>query len=499
MILIQTLATPPVALVLFGATGDLSQRMLIPSLYHLWRDGLLSKEMALIGAARSAMDDESFRHFAADSLARFVNSEHKDDASVAGFLAVLQYCTVDVGSTASMAALKSAMPVLNDGNAVYYLATAPAIYGAIAEGLHSVGLIGKQSRVVMEKPIGKDLASSVIVNQAVGKLFREEQIYRIDHYLGKETVQNLLVLRFGNMLFEPLWNNQGIEQVQITLSETVGVEGRAAYYDTMGALRDMVQNHVLQLLALVAMEPPSEMNASAVRNEKIKVLRSLRPITPENIGTHIVAGQYSAGAINGAAVKGYLDEEGVAKNSSNDSFVAIRADIDNWRWSGVPFYIRTGKRMPSRYSEIVIVFKPVPHNIFGKSGGVLAPNKLIIRLQPEEVISLMVMAKEPGLDREAAQMREVPLDVSLTTAFAGPTSLQQRRRIAYERLMLDVIDGNGTLFVRRDEVEAAWSWIDGIADGWKRTAYKPKAYTAGSWGPSSAIALPERFGHRWHD
>jgi glucose-6-phosphate 1-dehydrogenase len=489
----------PVALILFGATGDLSQRMLIPSLYHLWRDGLLPQDLALVGAARSMLDDDSFRAFAAESLNRFVATEHKDDASVAAFLKVWRYCPVDVNSPESMAALKATLPNLTDGNAVFYLATSPSIYGSIAQGLQQAGMTGGQSRVVIEKPIGKNLQTSIEVNQAVGGIFREEQIYRIDHYLGKETVQNLLVLRFGNMLFEPLWNNQGIEQVQITLSETVGVEGRAAYYDTVGALRDMVQNHVLQLLALVAMEPPSDMNAASVRNEKIKVLRSLRPITPEMISTHTVAGQYTAGAINSAAVKGYLDEDGVVQNSINDSFVALRADIDNWRWSGVPFYIRTGKRMPTRYSEIVIVFKPVPHNIFGRGGGILAPNKLIIRLQPEEVISLMVMAKEPGLARDGMQMREVPLDVSLTTAFAGPTVLEQRRRIAYERLILDVIEGNGTLFVRRDEVEAAWAWIDAIAEGWKRTGHTPKPYTAGSWGPSSAIALPERFGHRWHD
>jgi glucose-6-phosphate 1-dehydrogenase len=487
-------ATPPAALILFGATGDLSQRMLIPSLFHLWRDGLLPQGLVLVGAARSPLDDTGFRAFAAESLAHYVAAEHKDEASIAGFLMRWRYCAVDVGNADSMATLKAALPDLAQGNAVFYLATSPSIYGSIAQGLQQAGLTGAQSRVVIEKPIGKNLASSVEINQAVGKIFREEQIYRIDHYLGKETVQNLLVLRFGNMLFEPLWNNQGIEQVQITLSETVGVEGRAAYYDTMGSLRDMVQNHVLQLLALVAMEPPSDMNAAAVRNEKIKVLRSLRPITPEMISTHTVAGQYTAGAVNGAAVQGYLDEEGVAKSSTNNSFVALRADIDNWRWSGVPFYIRTGKRMPTRYSEIVIVFKPVPHNIFGKSDGILAPNKLIIRLQPEEVISLMVMAKEPGLARDGMQMREVPLDVSLATAFAG-----QRRRIAYERLMLDVMEGNGTLFVRRDEVEAAWMWIDGIAEGWKRTGYTPKPYTAGTWGPSSAIALPERFGHRWHD
>jgi glucose-6-phosphate 1-dehydrogenase len=490
----MTSAAPPVALVLFGATGDLSQRMLIPSLYHLWRDGLLPKGLALVGAARSPLDDEGFRAFAAESLSRFVTAEHKDDASIAAFLMSWRYCAVDVSSAASMALLKAALPDLSDGNVVFYLATSPSLYGSIAQGLQQAGITGAASRVVIEKPIGKNLQTSIEVNQAVGKIFREEQIYRIDHYLGKETVQNLLVLRFGNMLFEPLWNNQGIEQVQITLSETVGVEGRAAYYDTMGSLRDMVQNHVLQLLALVAMEPPSDMNAAAVRNEKIKVLRSLRRITPEMISTHTVAGQYTAGAVNSTAVKGYLDEEGVSKNSINDSFVALRADIDNWRWSGVPFYIRTGKRMPTRYSEIVIVFKPVPHNIFGRGGGILAPNKLIIRLQPEEVISLMVMAKEPGLARDGMQMREVPLDVSLTTTFAG-----QRRRIAYERLMLDVIEGNGTLFVRRDEVEAAWTWIDAIAEGWKRTGHTPKPYAAGTWGPSSAIALPERFGHRWHD
>ena len=482
------------ALVLFGATGDLSQRMLIPSLYFLHRDGLLPSGMALFGAARTAMSTDAFRHFSSEALARFVPAEHRQQADIDAFLAQLNYLPVDAGNSDSMAMLKAALPPLDAGNAVYYLATTPSLYGPIAEALHCAGMVGANSRVVLEKPIGKNFESSIAVNEAVGKVFSENQIYRIDHYLGKETVQNLMVLRFGNALFEPLWNNHGIESVQITVSETVGVEGRAAYYDGMGALRDMLQNHILQLLALVAMEPPADMDPSSVRNEKIKVLRSLKPITADMVGTHTVAGQYVAGAIDGAPVMAYRQEKGVAAESSTDTFVALRADIANWRWSGVPFYIRTGKRLPMRYSEIVIQFRSAPHNIFARAGGLLAPNKLIIRLQPDEIISMTMMAKEPGLGRDGLQLREVPLDVSLTAAFAG-----QRRRIAYERLMLDCMDGNGTLFVRRDEVEAAWAWIDAIAEGWKRSGQPPKPYTAGSWGPAAAIVLPEKFGHAWHE
>ena len=489
---IRAKGPPPQALILFGATGDLSQRMLWPSLYHLFSEGRLPDDMALVGCARGEMDDATFRTLVADAVRRAVNITHFDADTAAAFVQRLFYHPIDAEDPTAFKALAKRIKLESDRGVVNYLATAPSLYGKIVKGLASAGLAGPNSRVVLEKPIGKDLESSRVVNTEVGAIFGETQIFRIDHYLGKETVQNLLVLRFGNALFEPLWNAQGIAQVQITVSETVGLEGRAAYYDGVGALRDMVQNHLLQLLALVAMEPPARYESSSVRNEKIKVLRSLKPITPQMIETHTVAGQYGAGAIQGEPVKGYAEELG--KLSSTETFVAVRAEIENWRWAGVPFYLRTGKRLPTRYSEIAIQFRPVPHSIFAEQGAVLSPNKLLIRLQPEETVRLTVMAKEPSLGSEDVRLREVPLDLSLTHAFAG-----RRRRIAYERLILDAIEGDPTLFVRRDEVEAAWTWIDGILEGWRRTGMTPRAYAAGTWGPSAAIALPERFGHSWHE
>ena len=345
----------------------------------------------------------------------------------------------------------------------------------------------------MEKPIGTDLASSRQVNAEVAAVFAEERVFRIDHYLGKETVQNLLALRFANALFEPLWNANAIEHVQITVAETVGLEGRVSYYDGVGALKDMVQNHMLQLLAIIAMEPPSSVSATAVRDEKVKLLRSLRKLTAADVQLHSVKGQYGSGAVNGAAVAGYADELGAA--SKTETFVAIKAFIDNWRWKGVPFYLRTGKRMPQRRSEVLIQFKPVPHNIFARVGaGRLDANRMIINLQPEENIRVTVMAKQPGLDRDGVRLKEVPLNVSLSDSLDSG-----RRRIAYERLLLDFIEGDQTLFVRRDEVEAQWQWVDSIRDAWAAVDMVPQAYTAGSWGPSAAVALIERDGASWHD
>ena len=323
-------------------------------------------------------------------------------------------------------------------------------------------------------------------------MFKESQTFRIDHYLGKETVQNLLALRFGNALFEPLWNAQGIDHVQITVAETVGLEGRLGFYDDAGALRDMVQNHMLQLLALVAMEPPARFDATAVRDEKVKVLRSLRPIDAQTATTHTVIGQYASGAVGGQPVAGYAEELG--HPSATETFVALKAHVENWRWKNVPFYLRTGKRLPTRKTEIFIQFNDVPHSIFSGSGAKLAANKLIIGLQPEENIRLELMTKEPGLGHTGMRLREVPLDISLPNAFA-----EFRRRIAYERLLLDLLAGDPTLFVRRDEVEAQWTWIDAIRAGWKADAMEPKAYGAGTWGPSAAIALTERDGVTWHD
>jgi glucose-6-phosphate 1-dehydrogenase len=353
-------------------------------------------------------------------------------------------------------------------------------------------LTGERVRLALEKPLGTDLASSCEINDAVVAAFPEQRTFRIDHYLGKETVQNLLALRFANSAFEPLWNSAHIDHVQITVAETVGLEERGGYYDGAGALRDMVQNHMLQLLALVAMEPPAEFDATSVRDEKVKVLRSLRPIRPDDVTTQVVTGQFGDGAVGGQPVKSYAEELG--RESATETFVALKAYVDNWRWAGVPFYLRTGKRMAARKTEIFIQFKCVPHSIFAARGARTEANKLVISIQPEENIRLLVMAKTPGLDREGIRLREVPLDVGLADAFSD-----HRRRIAYERLLLDLIDGDPTLFVRRDEVEAQWHWIDGVRASWKEAGLTPKAYGAGSWGPSAAIALTERDGVHWHD
>jgi glucose-6-phosphate 1-dehydrogenase len=368
------------------------------------------------------------------------------------------------------------------------LSTAPSLFERTIAGLSATGLAEGNSRIGLEKPLGTDLETSQQINDAVASAFSEDRIFRIDHYLGKETVQNLLALRFANILFEPLWNASHIDHVQITVSETVGLEGRVGFYDGAGALRDMVQNHMLQLLALVAMEPPSSFDATAVRDEKVKVLRSLRKVEP----AESVIGQYRAGAIAGQAVPGYDEELGAA--SITETFVALKAHVDNWRWKGVPFYLRTGKRLPERKTEIAIQFKPVPHSIFAGHGAQTEPNRLIIGIQPQENVRMSVMAKVPGLDRGGVRLREVPLDISMPNAFAGA-----RRRIAYERLLLDLIEGDQTLFVRRDEVEAQWHWIDAIRQSWTDHHLVPKPYTAGSWGPSAAIALAERDGVTWHE
>jgi glucose-6-phosphate 1-dehydrogenase len=373
-----------------------------------------------------------------------------------------------------------------------FLSTAPSLFKQTIDGLRSVGLCGPRVRLALEKPLGTDLESSREINDAVATAFPEERTFRIDHYLGKETVQNLLALRFANSAFEPLWNSAHIDHVQITVAETVGLEGRGDYYDGTGALRDMVQNHMLQLLALVAMEPPAEFDATAVRDEKVKVLRSLRPLTAADVTTKVVTGQYAKGAVGGQPVEAYLDELG--KESDTETLVALKAHVDNWRWAGVPFYLRTGKRMAERQTEIFIQFKCVPHSIFASRGAKTQANKLLISIQPEENIRLLVMAKTPGLDREGIRLREVPLDVGLANAFAD-----HRRRIAYERLLLDLIDGDPTLFVRRDEVEAQWQWTDGVRAAWNEAGLTPEPYPAGSWGPSAADALTERDGVHWHE
>jgi glucose-6-phosphate 1-dehydrogenase len=482
------MADPCTHLLLFGATGDLSKRMLLPSLYNLDADGLLPDCLRIIATARSDFDTAGFVAVAAAALDQFVEAERRTPERLARFLARLTYVPLDASKPEGFAALADA--VGDPAQLSIFLSTAPSLFGPTIAGLAAAGLAGPGVRLALEKPLGSDLATSRSINDAVAAAYPEDRTFRIDHYLGKETVQNLLALRFGNTLFEPLWNAAGIDHVQITIAETVGLESRAGYYDGMGALRDMVQNHMLQLLALVAMEPPAKFDPTSVRDEKVKVLRSLRPIDRRSVESHSVRGQYTSGAVGGQPVKGYADELGSA--SGTETFVALKAHVDNWRWQGVPFYLRTGKRLPERMSEIIIQFRPVPHSMFGDA--VLKANKLVISLQPDENVGLTMMAKAPGLDREGMKLRSVPLDIGMDNAFADV-----RRRIAYERLLLDLIEGKQTLFVRRDEVEAQWTWIDAIRAGWAATDMAPKPYAAGNWGPNAAIALTERDGVSWHD
>jgi len=472
-------------LLLFGATGDLAQRMLLPSLAALDADGLLAEDLTIIGTARSDMDDAAFRDFARGALQKFMPQERQ--SGIERFLERVFYQPLDATTIEGFDHLAAKVGTPTRGLAIF-LSTAPSLFEPTIRGLQSAGLTGENVRMCLEKPLGTDLASSCAINDAVAAAFPENRIFRIDHYLGKETVQNLLALRFANLMFEPLWNAAHIDHVQITVAETVGLEGRVAFYDDAGALRDMVQNHMLQLLALVAMEPPAHFDATAVRDEKVKVLRALRPVA----SGETVTGQYRAGAIKGEAVPGYDEELG--KPSGTETFVAIKAHVDNWRWKGVPFYLRTGKRLPKRVTEIIIQFRAVPHSIFAGKGAMMQPNSLVIGIQPEENITLSLMAKEPGLDREGIRLRQVPLNIAMPDAFTGTV-----RRIAYERLLLDLVEGDQTLFVRRDEVEAQWEWVDAIRAGWEAESLAPKTYTAGSWGPSAAIALTEKDGVSWHE
>jgi glucose-6-phosphate 1-dehydrogenase len=480
-------------LTIFGATGDLAQRMLLPSLYGLESDGFLPPGLRILGTARSELDRDAFRDLVTQSIQQRVPAAERRDDILQALLDRIEYQAAAVDEPASMAQLAERVRALRQGgDLVYHLSTAPRFYAPICAALGAHGLSGPGTRVLLEKPIGHDLASAIAINDGVTAAFDEDRVFRVDHYLGKEGVQNLLALRFGNALFEPLWNARHIEQVQITVAETVGVEGRGDYYDHSGAMRDMLQNHLLQLLCLTAMEPPSQFDPSAVRNEKLKVLRSLRPIGRMEVASESVAGQYAAGAVGGVAVPGYAEELG--RPSRTETFVALRAHVDNWRWSGVPFYLRTGKRLPSRCTEIHLQFRAVPHSIFAHSGATVEPNALVIRLQPEERIELRLMSKTPGLDRHGLRLTQVGLDLDLHEEFA-----HHRRRLAYERLYLDAIEGNGTLFVRRDETEAAWQWVDAILAGWAASGQPPRLYSAGTWGPSAAVALTERHGHSWRE
>jgi glucose-6-phosphate 1-dehydrogenase len=480
----------PFELVIFGGTGDLALRKLLPALFRRHADAQVRPGTRITGVAREPISSEDYRNQVRGAFVKYLDSESRLPALVESFLAMLDYRSLDATKEAGWKELADCMHERGERVRVFYLATAPDLFAPICGRLAEAGLNGEQSRVVIEKPLGRDLATATAINDAVGKAFSERQTYRIDHYLGKETVQNLTALRFGNALFEPLWKAEHIDHVQITVAETVGLETRGRYYDKSGALRDMVQNHMLQMLCMVAMEPPVSLVPDAIRDEKLKVLRSLKPVGAHNAQQLTVRGQYRAGVAESRAVPGYLDDLGSGA-SNTESFVAIRAEIDNWRWAGVPFYLRTGKRLAERVSEIVVNFRAVPHSIFPGGAGPLAPNRLVLRLQPDEGVKLWLMIKYPGPG--GLRLRQVPLDMSFAEAFGV------RQPDAYERLLMDVVRGNPMLFMRRDEVEAAWQWIDPIIEAWDQAAEPPRTYAAGSWGPSAAVALIERDGRTWYD
>jgi glucose-6-phosphate 1-dehydrogenase len=481
------------ACVIFGATGDLSLRMLFASFFYMEFENKLDAGFRIIGVAREALSKDQFVERVRQSVEHRVEARCFDDRTWTRLAARLDYCAADITRDDQIDGLAALMQGVEAP--LFYLATSPTLFGPICAQLEKTGLVGPEARVVLEKPIGRDLATSRATNDAVGRAFAETQIFRIDHYLGKETVQNLLALRFANTLFEPLWNNLTVDHVQITVAETEGVGDRWRYYDDYGAARDMLQNHMLQLLALIAMEPPSDMSADAVRNEKVKVLRCLRRITPADVKQTTLRGQYGPGVIDGAAVRGYTEERG--QPSDTETFLVLRADIDNWRWAGVPFFLRTGKRLPKRRTQIVVQFKPVPYSIFGTaSQSRLVANRLVIDLQPQENIELLLMNKAPGVHTGSMDLQPLALSLSLRNAFGAEGA---RRRIAYERLLLDAMSGIQTLFVGRGEVEEAWSWIDGIAEAWAETKMPPLPYAAGAWGPAEARGFIESAGRHWND
>ncbi|MGI1679931.1 MAG: glucose-6-phosphate dehydrogenase [Cellvibrionaceae bacterium] len=479
-------------IMIIGGDGDLAYRKLYTALYHLDLSNCLPACLKIVGVARTEVDQAVFVSKVKEKFDSM--SDIDVDLEVwERFSKRLRYVAADATAEKDLKPLREKIFKDESRDLIVYLATPPSIFAPICQSLWAVGLARKNTRIVVEKPLGESLETFLEINSSLTSIFDEEQVYRIDHYLGKETVQNLLAMRFANALFEPLWNSNYIDHVQITVAETVGAEGRWEFYDESGALRDMVQNHLLQLLCLVAMEPPSQLNARAVHDEKLKVLRSLKPMTRSEVRENTVRGQYQSGAVDGKTVPGYVSEEGANINSSTETFVAIKAEINNWRWAGVPFYLRTGKRMAKRYSEIVIQFKDVPHAIFGEQVAGAAPNSLVIRLQPDEGIELKLLNKVPGLD-DPMPLEPVSLNLSMSEVFTN-----RRMPSAYERLLFDVMRGNSTLFMRAEQVEAAWSWVDGILEGWSVMSKKIVGYPAGSWGPSDSIALIAKDGRRWDE
>lgn len=475
---------------IFGGHGDLAFRKLMPALYHLSNNGYLDEKSRVITATRDSMTHEEHCDMVKMKLQAFLPEKDFDEEKFAYFKKQLQVVIIDFFDDESYCGLKELLTMYPERDRINYLSTAPDFFGSICKSLSQWELVSPQSRVVLEKPIGRDLESSRVINVEVLKYFDESQIYRIDHYLGKDTVQNIMALRFSNRIFMPLWDASNIDHVQITVAESVGVEGRWGYYDEYGAMRDMIQNHLMQLLCLIAMEPPCSLDADSVRDEKVKVLRSLRLMSPADIELKTVRAQYAHGSSNGEPVPGYLEGEGVAE-STTETFAAIRVDIDNWRWNDVPFYLRSGKRMRQRNSEIVIHFKTIPHSIFANKGKCVSQNKLVISLQPKESIHLQLMNKIPGLSE---QMRLQQVELELNT----PLNMKHKPD-AYERLLLDVIRANPTLFMRLDEVEAAWKWADVILEGWAEDTVPMKSYSAGTDGPSAAVQLIARDGRSWHD
>ncbi len=469
-------------LVIFGGTGDLARRKILPGLYRRFLAGQMTDNSRIIGAARADLTEAAYRDQVAASIAEFVPETRRDAAVIAQFITRIHYVAIDATGTNGWDRLKGLM---REGVVrAFYFSVAPALFGDIAERLHTHEIANPASRIVVEKPFGRDLASARALNAVLAQHFSEAQIYRIDHYLGKETVQNLMAVRFANILFEPLWKSEFIDHVQITVAETVGVNGRGAYYDKSGAMRDMVQNHMMQLLCLIAMEPPYHFDPDAVRDEKLKVIRALEPVAPQDI----VRGQYLPGGDEG----GYL-EHSENPVSKTESYIALKVTISNWRWSGTPFYLRTGKRLRARASEIAITFKQPPHSIFDNPKGSLE-NVLVIRLQPNEGMNLMVMIKEPGPG--GMRLMQVPLDMAFADALGEHA---EDVPDAYERLIMDVIRGNQTLFMRGDEVEAAWAWTDPIIAGCEARGDKPQGYDPGSSGPEDALMLMHRDGRRWRE
>lgn len=495
----------PCAIVIFGATGDLTQRKLLPTLAHLWRDHPLLHPFSIVAFARRPLNDEQWRNMALESINTYMPEDDKlDGKAQQAFAQRLHYCQSDFNDLAGYQKLADLLKRLDQeqgtgGNRLFYLATPPSTDSEIIHQLSASGLARPQSRngneaswtrIIVEKPFGHDLTSAQKLNRELAHVFHENQIYRIDHYLGKETVQNILAFRFANRIFEPLWDQKYIDHVQILVAESLGIGTRAEYYEQAGAIRDMVQNHIMQVLCLTAMEPPVAFDADAIRDEKVKVMRAIPLFSPEEAAKNTVRGQYTAGIVDGHPQVGYKQEPGVAPNSTTETYVALKLFIENWRWAGVPFYIRTGKCLPKRSTEVTIQFMRVPHQLYKPSETKgLAPNRLTIRIQPDEGISLQFGAKVPGA---AQHLSSVDMDFSYTTAFGIETP------DAYERLIADAIMGDSTLFIRRDEVEASWRIIDSIVNGWKEMSPgSVYPYPAGTWGPKEADELIERDGRHW--